>query len=114
MIYVMQAYKQGFNVVNSTTPFPTQSDMKKFARTFTDNIYTSNGDYKDRVDGTRTSSDDGDPRRAAQWVDFAEFDPSVYDKTKKTLLEAKLGDSNAAFGALGFARLTKWAVIFGR
>lgn len=112
--YALRAYKQGFNVVNSTTPFPTVADMKRFATVFTNKLYVSPTNFNDRVNGGNDSGD-GEPRRVGEWLDLAEFSPSIYSLAKSAVdANSTFKTSSDSLVVLAYARLTKWAVLLGQ
>ena len=73
--FVLLAYKQGLDV--------TEQDMKRFANTLTKNMYLGNGDVAYSVDGLEPNSSGRYYPVGYDWIDLAEFDPSILDIAKE-------------------------------
>jgi hypothetical protein len=73
--FIVLAYKQGLDL--------TEQDMKRFANTLTKNVYRGDGELYDSIDGLETSSYKNYFPVAFDWIDLAEFDPSILDIAKE-------------------------------
>jgi len=102
--FALEAYNSGFNV-NSL--FPTKDQIGHFARTFKSKLYISPTELADRVDGTVDGSKNPTPDDAMGYIDLALVSPTVYLRTMEMF---KLnGLDGGKIGALGWAKLAKWA-----
>ena len=120
--FMMEAFNSGFNIVNSTTPFPVTSDMNRFAASFRNIYHRSPTRYAEDLDGTtRTPPNKGTVDRAGGYIGLAQWDEGVYDDIYESYvsnsndLKTPAGSSSYAPLAMqGWANLTYWAVELGK
>ncbi len=120
--FMMEAFNSGFNIVNSTRPFPETSHMNRFASTFLTKFHKGPSSYAERLDGiTANPPRQGKVDRAAGYLGLAQWDERVYDEIYKTFTSSSnnLNDTavtgfSSPLVMLGWANLTYWAVELGK
>ena len=100
--FVVLAYKQGLDL--------TEQDMQRFANTLTKNLYLGDGELADTVDGVEPNTDKDYVPVAFDWIDLAEFDPSVLDIAKEVYNKYY---SNPSWSRpyLGWAEILWWTKL---
>ena len=73
--FVVLAYKRGLSL--------TEQDMKRFANTLTKNLYLGNGELAETVDGVEPNTNKNYYPIGFDWIDLAEFDPTILDIAKE-------------------------------
>ncbi len=92
----------------------TRSDMRRFAGTFSRNLWRGPGESLAlRVDGTGEGSA-GTDIAGARWLDLCPFEPRLFD-LNRDLWQAKGYDQGVyEHLACGYARLFRWQEVLGR
>jgi hypothetical protein len=98
--FFILAYRRGLEL--------TEEDMLRFANTLTENIHQENGQLTWFIDGTNDRSQDSYWPIGFDWIDLAEFNPSIFEIAKDFYAN---NYSNPTWSRpfLGWAEILRWS-----
>jgi hypothetical protein len=98
--FLILAYHRGLNL--------TAQDMLRLANTLTKTVYLGNGELTLTVDGTKPDANKNYSPVGFDWIDLAEFDPSILDIAKEVYTK-HYANPTWSRPFLGWAEIQRWS-----